>query len=67
MILHQFEQGVGRLAPEIILLSLRRKRIGFVDEQNAVERLFHSLTRFDRCRSDIAGDQLAAIDLDDMA
>jgi hypothetical protein len=68
MVLHQLEQGLDRLPPEIRTeTGVRGQRIGFIDEQHAIEGGGHGLAHADGGVADIAGDQGGAVGLDHVA
>ena len=67
VVLHEFQQRVDRFPAEISARSGRaRKRIGFVDEENAIQRLVALLQHFGRGLPDKAGDDVGAVNLDQM-
>ncbi len=69
MVLHQLEQGVDRLDPEIPAgpAGLRGQGVGFVDEQHAALGGLHGGVHLGRGLADVAGDQTGSIDLDQVA
>ena len=66
MVFHGLEQGVDHLAPEIILATALRQRIGFVDEQHTPQRRGHHLARLDGRLPHIPRHQPRAVHLNDM-
>jgi hypothetical protein len=66
VVFHALEQRRDRLVAEIIRRGVEQ-RVRLVDQQHAVERCVDGLRSLDRGLADVAGDQAAAIDLDDFA
>ena len=67
VVFHEFEQRIDRFPAEVSARSGRsRKRVGFVDEQDAVQRFVALRQHFWRGLPDESGDDVGAVNLDQM-
>ena len=65
MVLHELDDRVDRLPPEV-LLAATRQRVRLVDEQGPAERRLHDGARARRRLADVPGDEVRAVGLDEM-
>ena len=63
VVLHPFHERIDRFAAELVVCECVR----LVDEQRAAERLLDHLGGLDRGLTDVAGDEIGAVALDEMA
>ena len=66
VVLHELDDRVDRLPPEV-LLAAPGERIGLVDEQRPAERGLHRLPRPHGRLADVAGDEVGAVGLHEVA
>src|SRR5262249_61284308 len=65
--LHELKQIIDGFAPEIVAAALRRKRVCLINEQNAVQRRFTLVKRFHGSLTNVTGDQVGAVYLNQLA
>ena len=63
VVLHLLDEGVDRL----LAVLVAGQRVGLVDEEHAADGGLHDLGRLHRGLADVAGDELGAVDLDELA